>query len=412
MNSLGEHFTLSMSFISLFYKIIPSINWMMGFKVLAYLSSVVFIWLLCREYIEDQQKAVFFSLVLSLGWLFFYRPIVNSVRYEFQASCLAPPFIFYAFYCLKKNKIFVFFIVMVILLGFKEHLGVVWIGFGIWTVLQNPQKKMGYILVVGGIIAIYLLIFEIKPFLRESSIRYNDTNLINPFNDFGLKFKYFFGYLLLPILYIPLLYWKNGIMAGPAIGINLITAQKPMYSSHYHYDDVASTLLFIAVIISLSVLDFQKITSHFKSSKLLQSLLVIWLMFFLILLPYSPLRFIKKVIPQPFHQEIIQEINRFEQSSSGKQIAVQDVLGSHFYRKEMQAFYPGGDCATGNKFYSGSLPHGLPEYEFLVLAPKVHHWGISDMKQCLKELDQDPNHIRKNGYQYLAVYQKKSDLSL
>ncbi|MAZ74783.1 MAG: hypothetical protein CL929_04040, partial [Deltaproteobacteria bacterium] len=159
MNSLGEHFTLSMSFISLFYKIIPSINWMMGFKILAYLSSVVFIWLLCREYIEDQQKAVFFSLVLSLGWLFFYQPIVNSVRYEFQASCLAPPFIFYAFYCLKKNKIFVFFIVMVILLGFKEHLGVVWIGFGIWTVLQNPQKKMGYILVVGGIIAIYLLIF-------------------------------------------------------------------------------------------------------------------------------------------------------------------------------------------------------------------------------------------------------------
>ncbi len=412
MNSLGEHFTLSMSFISLFYKIIPSINWMMGFKVLAYLSSVVFIWLLCREYIEDQQKAVFFSLVLSLGWLFFYRPIVNSVRYEFQANCLAPPFIFYAFYCLKKNKIFVFFIVMVILLGFKEHLGVVWIGFGIWTVLQNPQKKMGYILVVGGIIAIYLLIFEIKPFLRESSIRYNDVNLIDPFNDLGLKAKYFFGYLLLPILYIPLLYWKNGIMAGPAIGINLITAQKKMYSSHYHYDDVASTLLFIAVIISLSALDFQKITSHFKSSKLLQSLLVIWFMFFLILLPYSPLRFIKKVIPQPFHQEIIQEINRFEQSSSGKQIAVQDVLGSHFYRKEMQAFYPGGDCATGNKFYSGSLPHGLPEYEFLVLAPKVHHWGISDMKQCLKELDQDPNHIRQNGYQYLAVYQKKSDLSL
>ena len=98
---------------------------------------------------------------------------------------------------------------MVILLGIKEHLGVVWIGFGIWTVLQNPQKKMGYILVVGGIIAIYLLIFEIKPFLRESSIRYNDTNLINPFNDFGLKARYFFGYLLLPILFIPLLYWKN-----------------------------------------------------------------------------------------------------------------------------------------------------------------------------------------------------------
>ena len=65
------------------------------------------------------------------------------------------------------------------------------------------------------------------------------------------------------------------------------------------------------------------------------------------------------------------------------------------------------DCPTGNMFYYGSLPHGLPEYEFLVLAPKVHNWGIPDMEQCLKELDQDPNHIRQNGYQYLAVYQKK-----
>ena len=51
MNNLGEHFTLSMSFISIFYKITPSINWMIGFKIIAYLSSVIFIWFLCREYI-------------------------------------------------------------------------------------------------------------------------------------------------------------------------------------------------------------------------------------------------------------------------------------------------------------------------------------------------------------------------
>jgi len=408
MNSLGEHFTLSMSFISVFYKITPSINWMMGFKVIAYLGSVVFIWLLCREAIEDQKKAVFFSLVLSLAWLFFYRPIVNSVRYEFQASCLAPPFILCAFYYLNKKKILLFFIMMVVLLGFKEHLGVVWIGFGIWCILRNPRKKIGYILFIGGVIAIYILIFEVKPFFRESSIRYNDVNLINPFSDLALKARYFFGYLLLPVLFIPFAYWKNGIMAGPAIGINLITGQQTMYSSHYHYDDAASVLLFIAVIISLEKLDLKKISSHLESSKLLQCLLVIWLMFFLILLPYSPLRFIKKVIPQPFHQEIIQEINNFDQSSSGKQIAVQDVLGSHFYRKEMQAFYPGGDCTTGNKFYLGSLPHGLPEYEFLVLAPRVHHWGIPDMEQCISELDLDPNHIKLEGYQHLVVYQKKS----
>ena len=56
MQSLGEHFTFSMSIISLFYLLVPSINWMMGFKVIAYLISVVIIWMLSREWIKDKNK--------------------------------------------------------------------------------------------------------------------------------------------------------------------------------------------------------------------------------------------------------------------------------------------------------------------------------------------------------------------
>ena len=136
--------------------------------------------------------------------------------------------------------------------------------------------------------------FELKPFFRESTIKYNDINMLDPFKDIGSKIIYFFGYLLLPILFIPLLFPKNGILAGPAIGINLISGYNPMYSSHYHYDDVSSTLLLIATIVSLGSIKFLKFELWIKQKKTLQIFLVIWFMFFLVLLPYSSLRFIKK----------------------------------------------------------------------------------------------------------------------
>jgi len=97
MHNLGEHFTLSMSFIALFYKLVPSINWMMGFKIIAYLSSVYLIFLIIKDELKDYQKYWMAFIIFAVMWLFLYRPIINTVRYEFQASCLAPPFILMSF---------------------------------------------------------------------------------------------------------------------------------------------------------------------------------------------------------------------------------------------------------------------------------------------------------------------------
>ena len=50
MQSLGEHFTFSMSFISLFYLLVPSINLMMGFKEYLGADSIDFgLWYVMRN---------------------------------------------------------------------------------------------------------------------------------------------------------------------------------------------------------------------------------------------------------------------------------------------------------------------------------------------------------------------------
>ena len=406
MHNLGEHFTLSMSFIALFYKLVPSINWMMGFKIIAYLSSVYLIFLIIKDELKEYQKYWMVFIVFAVMWLFLYRPIINTVRYEFQASCLAPPFILMSFLFLKKEKWIPFVFTMIFLLGFKEHLGSVWIGFGCYKILKNPRNISGYIILIIGVLSIYLIMFEIKSYFRGTTSGYNDVNLIAPFKDIGEKIFYFLIYLLLPLMFLPLIFWKNGIMAMPAIGINLISGVPQMYSSHYHYDDVASTLLIISTIISLKNLNIKFLFEKLKKYKIFQYGTILWLSLFLYYLPYSNLRFIKKVIPTSMHFELINEINNVNKITKNKHIAVQDVLGSHFYRKEIQAYYQGVDCNYDNAFYKNSLPNPLPAYEYIILSAYVSQYGLKDYEKCLEQLNQSNKFIKLGNYKLLDVYQR------
>jgi uncharacterized membrane protein len=406
MHNLGEHFTLSMSFIALFYKLVPSINWMMGFKIIAYLSSVYLIFLIIKDELKEYQKYWMVFIVFAVMWLFLYRPIINTVRYEFQASCLAPPFILMSFLFLKKEKWIPFVFTMIFLLGFKEHLGSVWIGFGCYKILKNPRNISGYIILMIGVLSIYLIMFEIKSYFRGTTSGYNDVNLIAPFKDIGEKIFYFLIYLLSPLMFLPLIFWKNGIMAMPAIGINLISGVSQMYSSHYHYDDVASTLLIISTIISLKNLNIKFLFEKLKKYKIFQYGTILWLSLFLYYLPYSNLRFIKKVIPTSMHFELINEINNVNKITKNKHIAVQDVLGSHFYRKEIQAYYQGVDCNYDNAFYKNSLPNPLPAYEYIILSAYVSQYGLKDYEKCLEQLNQSNKFIKLGNYKLLDVYQR------
>jgi uncharacterized membrane protein len=406
MHNLGEHFTLSMSFIALFYKLVPSINWMMGFKIIAYLSSVYLIFLIIKDELKEYHKYWMVFIVFAVMWLFLYRPIINTVRYEFQASCLAPPFILMSFLFLKKEKWIAFVFTMIFLLGFKEHLGSVWIGFGCYKILKNPRNISGYIILMIGVLSIYLIMFEIKSYFRGTTSGYNDVNLIAPFKDIGEKIFYFLIYLLSPLMFLPLIFWKNGIMAMPAIGINLISGVSQMYSSHYHYDDVASTLLIISTIISLKNLNIKFLFEKLKKYKIFQYGTILWLSLFLYYLPYSNLRFIKKVIPTSMHFELINEINNVNKITKNKHIAVQDVLGSHFYRKEIQAYYQGVDCNYDNAFYKNSLPNPLPAYEYIILSAYVSQYGLKDYEKCLEQLNQSNKFIKLGNYKLLDVYQR------
>jgi len=405
VNNLGDHFTPILVFISLLYKIVPTIHWMMLSKVTAYLFAGVLLYRACLKGEGGFPKNKLAAIWLAGLWFLFYAPIVNSVRYEFQASSLAPPLIIIAFLSMQKKKWWAFAFTMVLLLGVKEHLGAVWIGFGAYKLLQSKSdRKLGIFLILGGILSIYLVMYQVMPFFRDGRAAWSGGERIGPFVDIPPKILYFIK-LLIPFLFIPLIFWKNGIMAMPAIGINLISKLATMYSSHYHYDDVAATLLFIATAISIPHCNFKKIKQALFVSQKKQWALLVLFFFSIGLLPYSNLRFLKKAIPTNVDWQINQELEAFDRSTKGSYIAVQDVLGAHFNRKKIELIIhrKGKNCVDS---FRHSLNRNPISVEYYVLAPAVSHYQIADMQQCLRDFSERKDMQRLDNYNHLVIFKQ------
>ena len=391
----ADHFTPSMSPLAILYLWIPSTHWVTLAKTIAFLSVPPLIFQICRESFQEKEQAWIVTFILGAAWMLFYAPALNSYYYEFQPSALAPPFILYAFLCFQRKQWFVFWIVMIVLLGFKEHLGAVWIGFGCYMVLTTPFKKTGFFLIVAGIIAIYLIMFQVMPFFRNYEASW--SMVIGPFQDIQAKLIYLFK-ILIPFAFLPVIHWRFGIMAGPAIGVNLISANTGMYSTSYHYDDMSATLLILTMILILS--SKNNMFEPWKKKKDRQWLIVVWGVCILSLLPSSPMRELYAAIPKQSHWDYRNELLKFDQFSQGESIAVQTALGAHFNRTGIMAVTDdiNGNCAPMRHDLKVKKP------KYLVFANKLNHYLINDLEQCLKSMNLSNDFEKLTEYQHLQIY--------
>jgi len=396
----ADHFNPSISPLALLYLLVPSTNWLTLAKTIAYVSVPLVVYQICKELFDNKEKAWFVTVILALAWMLIYAPALNSFFFEFQPSSLTPPFILYAFLCFKRKRWVIFWFLMFFLLGFKEHLGAVWIGFGFYMVLATPQKKMGLFLIAGGTIAIYIIIFKVMPFYRN----YHDSwsMVIGPFQDVPEKIVYLIK-ILIPFGFIPLIFWRFGIIAGPAIGVNLLSGaeRSQMYSTSYHYDDIPSTLLIIAMILSFSSISMHKI-QLLKQRKLIMWTSVFWLACLMSLLPSSPMRELYAAIPNQSHWEIRQELIEFETFSKDDAIAVQTSLGPQFYRTNISAITQdlNGKCAPMRR------DKLMTDTKYFVFAKSLNHYLIDDIEECIRIFRMSSDYKILRGFNHLEIFIK------
>jgi len=405
VHNWADHFTPSMSFLSLFYLIYPSSHWMTLSKVLALTVSPILIWKICDNVFAGKKQVFYVGLTLSLFWLFFYAPIVKSSYFAFHPSSLAAPAIFYSFLCLQKKEWWKLVLIFIFLIGLKEHVASVLIGFGLYMILNTHQKKSGVILVILGISAIVVIMWVIMPYYRNYAPAWTAGNIenISLFTDVSGKLIYL-AKLLIPFAFLPIIFWKYGIIAGPAIGVNLLATAKNLYSTSFHYDDLTAPLLFISVILCLHRVIASDFIKKYGKKRLFRGLALFWLGFVFALLPASPMRILWESIPSSMDLQILSELKKFDQISEGKRIAVQSSIGPLFQREKLQWYIQkkGEHCGMISHIYSiKSIP-----VEYVVLVPQIGHYGIKDMNLCLKDLSMNSQARKVSGFDHLVVYKR------
>ena len=297
----ADHFTPSLALFAPLYWIEATVHWLTFAKALSYLSLplVVYYWLADKT--ESNFKFVL-SCLFGVWMLMLYKPAVSSRFFEFSPSSLAPPFIILSFLLMEKRRWFLFSLTMIFIIGLKEHMGVVLIGFGLFGIGQSRYSS-GFILAGIGLLVTYLMIFQVMPYFRDYQA-FSNTQ-IAPFQDLPGKAIYLVK-LLWPLCFLPLIYWRYGVLAAPAIGVNLLSGRPGMYSTGFHYDDVSSTLLLMTCILIL--IEKSVIIFDWLREKWVKGIFIIWLVVFMTLLPTSPIRKLRYALPTSTHLKLLEDI--------------------------------------------------------------------------------------------------------
>ncbi len=388
----ADHFTPSLALFAPLYWIEATVHWLTFAKALSYLSLplVVYYWLADKT--ESNFKFVL-SCLFGVWMLMLYKPAVSSRFFEFSPSSLAPPFIILSFLLMEKRRWFLFSLTMIFIIGLKEHMGVVLIGFGLFGIAQRKFRS-GFILAGIGLLVTYLMIFQVMPYFRDYQA-FSNTQ-IAPFQDLLGKAIYLVK-LLWPLCFLPLIYWRYGVLAAPAIGVNLLSGRPEMYSTGFHYDDVSSTLLLMTC--SLILIEKHAVVVNWFGEKWVKGVFIIWLVGFMTLLPASPIRKLRYALPTSTHLKLIEDIWAIDKKWPNASLAVQSTIGPHIHRNAITIMtqQSSGECVSPKV---NSLP-----VDIILLSPDVGHYMINDFEKCIESLEANPLYTRTKSFQNLFVYE-------
>ena len=393
--STADHFTVSLAVFVPLYWIVATVHWLTFAKALSYLSVpfVVFIWLKNKT---DNNYRFLISFLFGLWMLMLYKPAVRSSFFEFSPSALAPPFIILSFLLMQKSRWFLFAVTMSFLLGLKEHMGVILIGFGLFSISQKNYRT-GLIITVLGLSITYLMIFHIMPFFRDYQAFGN--TIIAPFQDIAGK-AYYLIKLLWPLGFLPLVFWRYGLLALPAIGVNLLSGRPGMYSTGFHYDDVSSTLLLMSC--SLILIEKREVLADWLGRKWLKGVFIFCIVGILAQLPTSPSRKLRYAVPNSSHLNLLKDIWAFDKSHPNESLAVQSTIGPHIHRQNITIMTQQhtGECSPPK--VNGST------VKYILLSPEVGHYLINNIEKCIKFLKDHPKYSRINKFKHLVVYERST----
>jgi len=247
-HALADHFSPNLLAFSPFFLIENSALWLTFAKIAAFLVCP-FLLIRTGKIIELPAHLVYVAPILFL----FHRYTTNTLLFEFQPSSLSMPFILLGFNCALEKKYLLTILFLVSLLGFKEHMALIWISIGVYILLIQGKARIGLFFIAMGIILGVFVFFVVMPYF-SAGLESLHSNRFNPFSLYHEKGKLIF-LSLLSVGFIPLAHPKSILFIVPSFGISLVSNNQNMMTFNYHYHDIAMVVLFIGVVLGLSRLN-------------------------------------------------------------------------------------------------------------------------------------------------------------
>lgn len=368
---LGEHFSPIMLAFAPLYRIAPGVQWLLGAQLAAWLAVP---WLL-RLVLQRQEGGVGrgWTIWLMLAW-FLYQPATAAMNYPFHPSTLAMPFIVWAFYEMDRGGWVRMGLLLVFLLTFKENLFLVWIGFGLYLVAHDRRYAVGALLILMGALVGWLILDVVMPLFRDGD--WQHWTRFGPAHDWTRKLRYLL-FVLAPLGFLPLVYWRAGLLALPAVLPNVGSQMVLMYSRRHHYDDVVAPLLFCALAVSLPLLKKDVVRRFAPRTGIILAGLA-----FVIILAFAdvtPLRAAWRHLPSRQSVELIAALQDFDRTHPNDFLYLPNALGIYFHRT-LQAPLPAGlsndssDCRPGSLVVVTDLAdYGIKEDTGVIVAYLAAH---------------------------------------
>ncbi len=398
MKSWADHFVPSLFVFAPFYWLNPNPLWLLVSKLLSYLAVPFALnyWLSFQKITSEKRWGL--VVLLSVWWLILYKPAVSGRIFEFSTSALAPALLVLSYSFLERRKWLLFLPIILFLLGLKEHMGVVLLSFGLHSFFARDCKKSGILLSSLGFMIALGSILVLMPYFRD----YQEFGTkLAPFNDLPQK-SFYLVKLLAPLAFLPLIFWRHGVLALPAVGVNLVADRPNMYSTWYHYNDLVSTFLLMAV--ALILIEHHTVLARWFRGKWGKASFAGFVAsVFVTLPPYSPVLDFLNHLPTETHWQVRKELKKLENEFATESLALQAALGPQVYRLLVSRILQNQQTQACQ-----AIPiEGQPP-QIWVLSRHVGHHEIDDLEQCIQSLESSNQFTKKLGYQTLLVFERKA----
>jgi uncharacterized membrane protein len=261
MNAWGDHFSPVMYLFAPLFWVVPGAATLLLVQTLALALGALAVFGIAAQRLGDERPAALFAL------LYLVNPSLHGINVrDFHAAALAIPLLLAAIYFAERERPWLFVLAVALALGTREDATIPVVGLGIWLAVSKRRWLWGTVVAT---VAVALLVVDTRwliPYFRGAPYphlgRYAHlgrsvpeimaTFLLHPFRTLGALLTWprlsYLGFLLAPLVLLPLLAPAELLALLPALLENLLGQDPVLFSHRTQYQSFVMPFLITGAI--------------------------------------------------------------------------------------------------------------------------------------------------------------------